>query len=72
MRTELPPYVVWGLIGAVVLIAGFLLYRAWTGGVQTYGESVPKPAPGVPGGAMPGAPGGNPPGVMAPPSEVGR
>ncbi|MCX7924516.1 MAG: hypothetical protein N2554_01750 [Fimbriimonadales bacterium] len=62
MRTELPPYVVWGVIAAIVLLAGFFLYRAWTGGVQTYGESAPKPAPGVPsapGGQMPGAPGGS-------------
>ena len=63
MRTELPPYVAWGVIVVIVLVAGFLLYRAWTGGVQTYGESVPKPAPGMPGGAVPGPPGGGPAGV---------
>ncbi|OYT71103.1 MAG: hypothetical protein CFK49_05525 [Armatimonadetes bacterium JP3_11] len=58
MQRELPPYVVWGIVGAIVLLAGFLLYRAWTGGVYTYGESVPKPAPGGAGSTMPGAPGG--------------
>lgn len=72
MRAEIPPAVMWGVIAAVVLLAGFLLYRAWTGGVQTYGESTPKPAPGMPGGQMPGAPGGSPPGAVAPPSEVER
>lgn len=66
MRTELPPYVAWGIIAAIVLVAGFLLYRAWTGGVQTYGESVPKPGPGMPGGTMPGPPGGSPAGTPPP------
>ena len=67
MRAEIPQPLVWGIVAVVIVLAGFLLYRAWTGGVHTYGESVPKPAPGMPGGQMPGPPGGSPMGV-APPS----
>jgi hypothetical protein len=63
MQREIPPTVVWSLVAVVVVIAAVLLYRAWTGGVHTYGESVPKPAPGVPGGTVPGAPGGTVPGA---------
>ncbi|MDM7460979.1 MAG: hypothetical protein P3X24_004930 [bacterium] len=66
MRAERPQPLVWGVVAIVVLLAGFLLYRAWTGGQHTYGESVPKPAPGLPGGQMPGAPGGSPSGVAPP------
>lgn len=61
MRAEVPQPLVWGVVAIVVLLAGFLLYRAWTGGQHTYGESVPKPAPG-----LPGAPGGSPSGVAPP------
>lgn len=73
MQREIPPAVLWGAVAVVVLLAAVLLYRAWTGGVHTYGESVPKPAPGVPGapgGTVPGAPGGTPTGTppAAPPS----
>jgi hypothetical protein len=73
MQREIPPAVMWGAVAVVVLLAAVLLYRAWTGGVHTYGESVPKPAPGVPGapgGVVPGAPGGTPTGTppAAPPS----
>lgn len=66
MQREIPPAVLWGAVAVVVLLAAVLLYRAWTGGVHTYGESVPKPAPGVPGapgGTVPGAPGGTPTGT---------
>lgn len=66
MQREIPPAVMWGAVAVVVLLAAVLLYRAWTGGVHTYGESVPKPAPGVPGapgGTVPGAPGGTPTGT---------
>ncbi|MCS7064896.1 MAG: hypothetical protein NZL85_01335 [Fimbriimonadales bacterium] len=68
MRMELPPSVAWGIVAAVVLVAGFLLYRTWTGGVHTHGSSVPKPAPGMPGGTMPGPPGGSPAGTPPPAS----
>lgn len=57
MQREIPPAVMWGAVAVVVLLAAVLLYRAWTGGVHTYGESMPKPAPG-----MPGAPSGTVPG----------
>jgi hypothetical protein len=73
MQREIPPTVMWGAVAVVVLLAAVLLYRAWMGGVHTYGESVPKPAPGMPGapsGTVPGAPGGTPSGTppAAPPS----
>jgi hypothetical protein len=74
MQREIPPAVMWGAVAVVVLLAAVLLYRAWTGGVHTYGESVPKPAPGVPGapsGAVPGAPGGTPTGAPATPPASG-
>jgi hypothetical protein len=66
MQREIPPAVMWGAVAVVVLLAAVLLYRAWMGGVHTYGESVPKPAPGMPGapsGTVPGAPGGTIPGA---------
>lgn len=66
MQREIPSAVMWGAVAVVVLLAAVLLYRAWTGGVHTYGESVPKPAPGMPGasgGTVPGAPGGTPTGT---------
>jgi hypothetical protein len=74
MQREISPAVVWGTVAVVVVIAAVLLYRAWTGGVHTYGESVPKLAPGVPGapsGAVPGAPGGTPTGAPATPPASG-
>ncbi|CUU08539.1 MAG: hypothetical protein N2045_06795 [Fimbriimonadales bacterium] len=65
MQREIPTPVAVGIIVALLLVVGVLLYRFFvTGGVQSYGESVAKPAPGAPGTPMPGAPGGGAP--MAP------
>lgn len=65
MKHEIPAPVAIGIIVALLVIAGVLLYRfVVAGGVQQYGESVAKPAPGAPGAPMPGAPGGGTP--MAP------
>lgn len=65
MNREIPAPIAIGIIVALLVIAGVLLYRfVVAGGVQQYGESVAKPAPGAPGAPMPGAPGGGTP--MAP------
>jgi hypothetical protein len=54
MKQELPTGVAIAIIVLVVLIAGFFLYRAWTGGTQ--GEGRPgevRAAPPVPSGGAP-------------------
>jgi hypothetical protein len=38
MKQELPTGVVVAIIVAIVLIAGFFLYRTWTGGAQGEGR----------------------------------
>jgi hypothetical protein len=51
MKQELPTGVVVAIIVAIALVAGFFLYRTWTGGAQ--GEGRPgevQAAPPVPGG----------------------
>lgn len=54
MKQEIPTGVVVAIIVAIVLLAGFFLYRTWTGGTQ--GEGRPgevQAAPPVPGGGAP-------------------
>jgi len=54
MKQELPTGVVVAIIVAIVLVAGFFLYRTWTGGTQ--GDGRPgevQAAPPVPGGVAP-------------------
>ena len=54
MKQELPTGVVIAIIVAVVLVAGFFLYRTWTGGVQGNGRpGEVQAAPPVPGGGAP-------------------
>jgi hypothetical protein len=56
MKQELPTGVVIAIIVVMVLIAGFFLYRTWTGGTQ--GEGRPgevRAAPPVPGAGAPPA-----------------
>jgi hypothetical protein len=56
MKQELPTGVVVAIIVAVVLIAGFLLYRTWTGGTQGNGRpGEVQAAPPMPGGGAPPA-----------------
>ncbi|MGQ9900901.1 MAG: hypothetical protein ACUVR1_01645 [Fimbriimonadales bacterium] len=68
-QREIPLGVFIGLIVALVLMAGVMLYRAWTGGIQRYGTGGAKPAPGVPGENVPGPPGGNPLGIGSAPDS---
>lgn len=64
MKQEIPTGIVVAIIAAIVLVAGFFLYRAWTGGTQGEGRTGEvQAAPPVPGG---GAPPSAPP--AAPPS----
>lgn len=63
MKQELPKGVVVAIIAAIVLVAGFFLYRAWTGGTQGDGrQGEVQAAPPMPsGGAPPSAPPAAPP-----------
>jgi hypothetical protein len=56
MKQELPTGIVIAIIVVVVAIAGFFLYRTWTGGVQGNGRpGEVQAAPPVPGGGAPPA-----------------
>lgn len=68
-QREIPPGVFIALIVALALMAGVMLYRAWTGGIQRYGTGGAKPAPRVSGQNVPGPPGGNSLGVGSAPAS---